>query len=555
MDLLHRYLTPAEVFGAFPGAEEPLAWLRAADQESVLREVAFWLGKFDESGLNGWKQIERDWVSETILEPHRSRILGLLHGDRILVSTQSLMIAAKRALTVGRPTANTNTVRLFMAAVSIQGGLGTDRDPNEPAEARRLRLQAELISNALFHRRPERGMRVAQSQIRWRDIPGRADVTLPIAPAEAFEQVTGVPLIDLQSVGFSLFAQAMEHPGATPTVAAIAAFVHWEPERLERALSLISATVEDIAALIRRDERTYGEDWSFDALRQFPVLRLSEDRLLVLSPHLILERTLGWLPFLDMTQPEGGGNEVRAIARHAKTAFETICEREVIESLAANVAGGREHGRLFDEATLRATYPAGQIADAAIAYRDEWLVVEVSSGQLRRGTVVGGLTTTLDADLERLIDKKVDQIVSTIAHIRDDPGRLSGDERRRRRFVPVLVNAEGIPLNPITHITIADRVAAAGRLAGADVEPLHILDTEDLYVAEALVETDRIGLNKLLRQHRRAGLMRRVDLRAWLAMAGRGRRAWPERLRPQLDMAVDLITDNLGIDREAAEEA
>jgi hypothetical protein len=554
-DLLHRYLTPAEVFGAFPGAEEPLAWLRAADQESVLREVAFWLGKFDESGLNGWKQIERDWVSEKILEPHRSGILGLLHGDRTLVSTQSLMIAAKRALTVGRPTTNTNTVPLFMAAVSIQGGLGTDRDPNESAEARRLRLQAELISNALFHRRPERGMRVAQSQIRWRDIPGRGDVTLPVAPADAFEQVTGIPLIDLQAVGFCLFAQAMEHPGGTPTVAAIAAFVHWEPERLERALSLISATVDVIAVLIRREERDYGENWSFDALRRFPVLRLSNDRILILSPHLILERTLGWLPFLDMTRPEGVGDEARAIARHAKTAFEIICEREVIETLAANLASGREHGRLFDGATLRATYPAGQIADAAIAYRDEWLVVEVSSGQLQRGTVVGGFATSLDADLERLIDEKVDQIVSTIAHIRDDPARLSGDARRRSRFVPVLVNTEGIPLNPITHVTITDRVAAAGRLAEADVERLHILDTEDLYAAEAMAETDRLGLNKLLRQHRRAGLMRRVDLKDWLAMAGRGRRAWPERLRPQLDMALDLITDNLGIDREAAEEA
>jgi hypothetical protein len=370
-DLLHRYLTPAEAFGAFPGAEEPLAWLRAADQESVLREVAVWLGKFDESGLNGWKQIERDWVSETIREPHRSRILGLLHGDRTLVSTQSLMIAAKRALTVGRPTTNTNTVPLFMAAVSIQGGLGTHRDPNESTDARRLRLQAELISNALFHRRPQRGMRVAQSQIRWRDIPGRGDVTLPIAPAHAFEQVTGIPLIDLQAVGFSLFAQAMAQPGGTPTVAAIADVFHWERGRFERVLGLISATIEDIAALIRRDERTYGEDWSFDALRRFPVLRLSDDRVLVLSPHLILERTLGWLPVFDLTQPAGASDEVRAIARLAKTAFEAVCEREVVETLEANVAGGRNRGHLFDGATLRATYPTGRIADAAIAYGDE----------------------------------------------------------------------------------------------------------------------------------------------------------------------------------------
>jgi hypothetical protein len=552
--LLHRYLTPAEVFGAFPGAEEPLAWLRGADRESVLREVAFWLGKFDEVGLAGWKQVERDWVSESLLEPHRSRILDLLHGDRTLVSTQSLEILAKRALTVGHASTDTNMVPLFMAAVSIQGGLGSSRDPNESAEARRLRLQAELISNALFHRRPERGMRVAQSQIRWRDIPTREDVNLPIAPAEAFERVTGVPLIDFEAIGFALFAQAMEHPGATPTVAATAEVFQWERERLERVLDLIAATIDSVATLIRQDERTYGEDWSFDALRRFPILRLPGDRMLILSPHLILERTLGWLPVLDMTQPESAANAVRAIARRAKTAFEVVCEQEVIASLAANVAGGRKRGRLFDGRTLRATYPTGRIADAAIAYRDEWLVVEVSSGQLQRGTVVGGLATTLDADLERLIDEKVDQIVSTITQIRADPGRLSGDTQRRRRFVPVLVNAEGLPLNPITYNTITERVASAGRLLEADVAPLHIIDTEDLYVAEALVETDRLGLDEVLDQHRHAGLMRRVDLRGWLAMAGRGRRAWPERLLPYQAAALDLITDNLGIDRVEGEE-
>jgi hypothetical protein len=367
MDLLHRYVTPVEVFGSFPGVDEPLGWLLDADQESVLREAAFWLSKFDQAGLAGWKEIERNWVSDTILEPHRSRLLGLLQGDRVLVSTQSLLIAAKRALTVGHPSTLTDTRPLFMAAVSIQGGLGTERDPDESADARHLRLLTELISNAQFHRRPDRSMRVAQSQIRWRDIPGRDGINLPASPAEAFEQVSGVSLLDLQSLGFYLFVEAMGHAGGVPTVAAIAAAIHWERQRLDRVLGLVSAPIEDLAELIRADERAHGDDWTFDTLRQFPVLRFDGDRILILSPHLILERTLGWLPFLDMTAPEDATEEVKTIARRAKTAFENICEREVVETLAANVAGGRKRGLLFDGATLRAAYPTGQIADVAIA--------------------------------------------------------------------------------------------------------------------------------------------------------------------------------------------
>jgi hypothetical protein len=179
--------------------------------------------------------------------------------------------------------------------------------------------------------------------------------------------------------------------------------------------------------------------------------------------------------------------------------------------------------------------------------------VEVSSGQLKRETVVGGSETALDSDLARLIDEKVQQIEATIAHIRSDPTRLSGDTRRRRRFVPVLVIAEGVPINPLTHVTITERLAAAGHFAEVDVEPLCILDTEDLYVAETIVESDRRGLNKVLDLHRRAGLMRRVDLRSWWLMEKRLRKVRPDRLNTSLDAAMDLITDNLGIDRAAVE--
>jgi hypothetical protein len=553
-DLLHRYLTPLEVFGTGP-VEQHLGWIQHADQELVLREIAFWLSKFDESGLAGWKAIERNWVDEYLVDPLRARILGMLQGDRTLVTTQSLMIAAKRAITSGGPSAERDMRPLFMAALSIQGGLGSHRVADETREARHLRLMAELISNAQFHRRPERGTRVAQSQVRWRDIPGIEGANLPVVPMEAFEEVTGIPLLDLQAVGFFLYSQSIERPGGVPTVGGIADVIHWQRERLDRVLGPIAAPIEVVAAIIRRDEEAYGEDWTFDAMRQFPVLRLSDDRILILSQHLVLERTLGWLPFLDMTQPVEATVVTRATARRAKTAFEMTCEREVLQTLRVNVASGRRRGRLFDGATLRATYPRGQIADAAIAYRDEWVIVEVSSGQLRRGTVIGGLASTLAQDLERLIDEKVDQIEDTIAHIRAEPGRLSGDERPRRRFVPVLINAEGVPINPLTHTTIADRVAAAGRLADADVEPLHVLDTEDLYVAEAIVERHRLGLNELLRQHRRAGLMRRVDLKDWLAMEGRTEIARPERLQPSLDAALALITETLGMAGPDGEEA
>lgn len=550
MDLYHRYLTPEEIFG--PGAKftEPLDWLGAADQVTVLREVAGWQSKFDHLDLPDWKELERSWVAESIVEPLRSKILSLLIGQVTLVGPQALLILAKRALRSGHPSTLTDMRPLLMAAVAIQGGLDRERAVDETAEDRHLQLQVELIRSHSFHRRPDRGLRVAQSQIRWHDIPSRAGAELSPLVADAFEQVVGVSLLDFQSIGFLLFVQATEYPGATFRLADLAAAAHWDEARVVRAIAPMAATLAEASRAIAEDEARDGEAWTFDALRRFPVLRLDDERVLVLSPRLVLERTLGWLPVFDMTQPEQASGPIRGLAARAKGAFETVCEREVIETLAANVAGGRKHGRLFDGSVLRTTYPTGEIADGAIAYGDEWLVVEVSSGQLSRGTVVGGQQDKLEQDLGRLLDDKVSQIESTIAHIRADPARLSGDNRRRPHFRPVLVIAEGVPLNPTTHMTIMARLAADGRLTGAGIGPLHILDTEDLYVAEIVAETDRLGLNEILDQHAHSGRMRRMDLRSWLTVSGKVKKPFPRRLHMPFDQAVSSLNGNLGVDPE-----
>lgn len=168
---MHRYLTPEDLFGASARLDGPLNWLRDADRETVLRETAYWLSRFDNTDLDGWKVIERDWVSKQIAEPHRTRLLSQMHGNVTLVSSQALLMVAKRTILSGKPSELTDTRPLFMAAVAIQGTLGA-QDESDPAATRR-RLLAELVRNQAFNRRPDGGMRVVQAHLRWRDIPRR----------------------------------------------------------------------------------------------------------------------------------------------------------------------------------------------------------------------------------------------------------------------------------------------------------------------------------------------------------------------------------------------
>ncbi len=549
IDLVHAYLTPAEAFGPTFNPAEAENWLRTTDQEAILVGVAYWLARFDATDLSGWRAIGRDFVARSFVEPHRSRTLQLLRDDRLLVGPQALLMAAKIAIADGAASELRDHNGLLVAALSIQGRLspGPDEHAAEDGATRRNRLLHEIVRNYAFHLRPERGTRIAQSYLRWHAIPERPEMAGNVHVADAFARVTGVPLLDFQALGFFLFAQAEARPGGVVDIRALGDRVGWDMDRIGRVLRLIAAPMATLADEIRRDEERYGDAWSFDAFRRFPVILLDANRLLVVSPHLMLERALGWLPFYDMAEPEGHlSPEAVRLARRAKTAFEMICERDAVLSLEVNARGGRRRARLFDGQTLRETYPAGEIADAAIACGDTWIVVEVSTRTLGRATVVGGRDEGLQLDLVRGIEEKARQIESTIADLRADGDRLARDGRRRRRYVPVLVVAEGFPVNPITWDLVQGHLATAGLFAAGDTEALHILDMEDLYVAESIVETDRLGLLELLDRHRHAGRMRRVDLKSWLISEVMLRNVRPTRLQALIEPGLDPLLAAIG---------
>lgn len=551
LDLLLRYVTPEEAFGGAFDWPAAYHWLERTNREAVILAVAHWMSRFDQATRREWQAIERGFVDRAVNEPFRTRILGLLEKDRMLASPQTLLILGKLSMRIGSDAGSTDTGMLLLAAVALQGQMGGTRSIPSATDdpSRRSAMIRELVRNQAFHSRPDIGTRVAQAHLRWRELPGRRERPLPVDLVATFESVTGVRLTDLQAVGFTLYANANETPGVRFPPDWLPDYLRWDLERVERVLRLIAATVPQILEQVDADEAHFGDEWSFDALRQFPLVRLGDGSMVVLSPFLLLERTLGWLPFYDMTQPpQSASRATKKLAEQAKTAFRLICEQEVVESLTANAAEARKRATVFDEVALRAAYPDGQVADAVIAYDDAWVVVEVSTRQLQRGSVVGGMDEALEDDLKKGIDEKVAQLESTIRHLRTDESRLTGvpPRRRRRRFVPVLVIVEGFPLNPLTYDMVQTRIAANGQLTGQGVSPLVILETEELYMAESLAEGGRMSLLELIDQHARAGLMRRVDLKSWLILDGRMRKARPDRIQSKVDRAFDPIYEAIG---------
>ena len=326
----------------------------------------------------------------------------------------------------------------------------------------------------------------------------------------------------------------------------------WDPERLERVLALFAANPDELGRLIVEDEKEFGTTWSFDRLRQFPVIR-TPGHVQVLSPRLLLERVFGWLPVFDVVDGfEKAGTRERG--DRARQFFREVCERQVQESLAA-IAGDGNAKRLYNEGDLRAAFGRKRkVADAVFDGGGVWIVAEVSTRQLQRGSRVGDSAEALAADLENGVYVKAQQIDSTIEALVADESRLTGAPAMvGRRFVPLLVATEGFPVNPMTTHAIQAELARRKLLQGPMVGALRIIDQEELYMAESIAEAGQASLLTLLEEWGNSGL-RAMDMKSWLYTT-RYEASLPQRLDPAFRAALHPAFRALGVDPDAPDEA
>jgi hypothetical protein len=368
--------------------------------------------------------------------------------------------------------------------------------------------------------------------------------------ANEFEASTGVPLDDFSAVGTALWARSLQVPGQPIPMAYFASY-NWDSDRLERTLRLVSREPHELAELLANDDQQLGFQWSFDRLRQFPVVRLSKGYL-VLSPRLLFERMFGWLPIFDLVQGFVDSSDPRR-GHRARKFFEDVCERQALDSLRA--IGGDGFGkRLYDDDDLRRAFgTTREVADATFDAGSAWIVVEVSTRQLMRGARGGDSESDLSVDLERGVYEKASQLDSTIRALEGDESRLTGSAAvTGRRLLPLLVATEGFPVNPMTTSAIDRELHERGLLRGGLVGRLRIIDQEELYMIESLVETGQASFLELLDSWGQASLAG-MDMKTWL-VTSRFDPGMPARVEDAFRRSWRPALSALGVDPDAPDD-
>ncbi len=516
-DFLGSYITASEIFGADDRLRAGLLGISVRDIQSTVLALAQLLRRLDERP----KDQARDREFAALLRsPYRGIAEDLIASGRALISSQAVWVLMKLAITQASPRPRKvegGNDWILLALLAVQDLLDNDRGdrpPDIPGIVGDARAVVALIRSQLIGAQGDPYTILAHAQLRWRDLPRRNRERPEFVDLEAvFRDATHVPLDDLVSVGLAIWA-AGESRCTHLVQTKILENLKMPRARVLRAFRLIAAGPAELAREVASEGTGAHLEWSIDAFRRFPILRLYGGTLLVLSPRLLLERIFEVVRFDIETTLKARGRA--SDASRAMAFWRLMCEEDALEALRAMAPPVLGNQRLYTQADIASAYATNRrahpkVADFALEYEDAWVVGDVTVSTLSRDIFgmdpIGSITRGID----KLV-AKARQIDSSIKMLRHDEQALTHAPRSRaKRFHPMLVMAEGFPVNPATLAILRHQLALEGILQGADVAPLTLVDNDELSMLEAQVDTGKT-LVELLNSYQ-TGYLRNMGVR------------------------------------------
>jgi hypothetical protein len=487
-------------------------------------------------------------------------MLALLHGSDSPAGDHEDPATVKHYLTRTLPVAMLTAANYYGDASygpsgsppTVSATAGSDQIPT---------YELELAANVLANHSPYPPSMFDRSERRWIEIPAEDHDQKAVNLAEQFQASTGARLDDLRMIGLALHARAINPTGAPRVKQDYLAKLNLGPDRLGKALEVISAPLEELRDQTRSKPPTNLYDTPL--LAQYPLIRLNDGQLLVMSPDLVAERTYGWLPKWDLQNGALVRTKAdRAAAGRAITYLQHSTEIHAMETLVAAVAASSTRSVVYGESDIQDAWgTSGRNADAIVWWPDTAVVAEISSRPPSLDTLLAQAGSGLVHDLDLGVIAKAEQLHGTIEAFRANPTALAGVDPAPSRFQPVLVTTEGFPVTPLTVCRIRDMLADANLLQATDVAPLVITDVETLEAVETIGEGGGPNLSQLLTAHETSPMVN-YGFREWLLLTYPGTREptrvakrWARVQEPVLEALLDLTPGRPPLVRTCSRES
>jgi hypothetical protein len=225
--------------------------------------------------------------------------------------------------------------------------------------------------------------------------------------------------------------------------------------------------------------------------------------------------------------------------------IETRAEDELRQLAPLLIGGGRA---FFTEEHLKAAFPGSKNCDAGIDFGGDVVLAEIVSGTVKVPTRELADASAFRLDAEKIVIRKARQLYETAANLLRNPQSAASPlSAPPGRIFPVVVIGGQFPVNPLTVRYISEQLAAEGHRPGGTVQPLAVLDLEELEGCHALWQRRNQTLSQLLDAWRNSPY-RDAAFRNYLSHVMGGRELGrPDDVQQALAQSFIIIQQHLGI--------
>lgn len=557
-----RYMTAAEILPVPMTSSATFTIIRRHPTEDVLAACAQLMATlYDPHPAS--PDTQRGLIGQFCVGETKDLALALLGDDWLFMSPQLVLAVAKVALLFG-PSGEPNDGRtafsdVVAGALGLAQFLGAHREDDDgPRWWGTLpeSVALELVQNQHFFKLTNVGSLLGRHQ-RLREL---AAERYPAESARAdaiFEEATGFSPQVAFDVTFTMHALLRQDKTVRVARPLFDTLVH-PASQVDAVLDWLAPPIERLVEEVNAEAARTGFDWGFNVFRRFPVLRADSGEYVCLNMNYLLAHACGVGVFWetraalnDKVRTTRGPD--RKAARTVQGEFEHlgghVPEAYVGDSLTpmAETGPGMVQ-RLWTEKDLQAIWPGESCCDFLIDGGTAWIAVEVVSHALTEKSASGGALAALEDDLNLIVYEKAEQLQATIGRLIANGSALPGDPARPAvRYHPVIVATSGFPWNALTAAAVHGRLAELDRLQHPLVDPVTVIDLNDLEEVEAAVVAGRIGLTELFDRRLASGAVS-TPMDTYLHLEGIGLKC-PERLVEPMHQAFVAISAANGLER------
>jgi hypothetical protein len=143
----------------------------------------------------------------------------------------------------------------------------------------------------------------------------------------------------------------------------------------------------------------------------------------------------------------------------------------------------------FTEEDPQAAFPGDRNIDAGADFGGDVVLAEAVACTVKLATREQADVTSFREDAERLVLGKARQLYVSAANLLRDPQPANSPlSVPAGRILPALVCGGQFPVNPLTICYISEQLAAEGLPPGGAIQPLTLLDLEELEGCQALYQ-------------------------------------------------------------------